>query len=139
MGQFGGGAPHQANLEVPVAQVDPEVAQWFQAVDQDNSGHIDAVELGQALANGDMSKFSQEACQMITCSTPTFTGTIDVNEFGKLFTYINQWKGMFEGYDRDRSGQIGLPGEVSQAPRCHRTSPLQSTRTCSPRPTQSAS
>ena len=30
-------------------QVDPAVAQWFSAVDQDNSGHIDAKELGQVL------------------------------------------------------------------------------------------
>jgi len=95
--------------------VDPQVAQWFQAVDQDNSGQIDAKELGQALANGDMSQFSQEACQMmINMFDSNLTGTIDVNEFGKLFQYINQWKAMFEGYDRDRSGQIDQ-GEFTQA------------------------
>ena len=33
-------------------------------------------------------------------------GTININEFGALFGYINQWKGTFEGYDRDRSGFI---------------------------------
>ena len=98
-----------------MAQVDPQVAQWFQAVDQDNSGQIDAKELGQALANGDMSQFSQEACQMmINMFDTNLTGTIDVNEFGKLFQYINQWKAMFEGYDRDRSGQIDQ-GEFTQA------------------------
>ena len=35
-GGYGGGPP-----------VDPAVAEWFRAVDQDNSGHIDAKELGQ--------------------------------------------------------------------------------------------
>merc|ERR1712198_294439 len=95
--------------------VDPQVAQWFQAVDQDNSGQIDAAELGQALANGDMSKFSQEACQMmINMFDSNLTGTIDVNEFGKLFQYINQWKAMFEGYDKDRIGLIDQ-GEFTQA------------------------
>merc|ERR1719308_795547 len=85
------------------------------AVDQDNSGQIDAKELGQALANGDMSQFSQEACQMmINMFDSNLAGTIDVNEFGKLFQYINQWKAMFEGYDRDRSGQIDQ-GEFTQA------------------------
>lgn len=33
-------------------------------------------------------------------------GTINIHEFGALFGYINQWKGTFEGYDRDRSGYI---------------------------------
>ena len=108
------GGPQQVG-GVPVTQVDPQVAQWFQAVDQDNSGHIDAKELGQALANGDMSKFSEEACQlMITMFDSNLTGTIDINEFGKLFAYINQWKGTFEKYDRDRSGVIDQ-GEFSQA------------------------
>ena len=35
-GGYGGGPP-----------VDPAVAEWFRAVDQDNSGQIDAKELGQ--------------------------------------------------------------------------------------------
>ena len=30
------------------------------------------------------------------------TGTIDINEFGRLFAYIQQWKAMFENFDRDR-------------------------------------
>jgi len=114
-GYPGAGAPPGQYGGAPVAQVDPQVAQWFQAVDQDNSGQIDAKELGQALANGDMSQFSQEACQMmINMFDTNLTGTIDVNEFGKLFQYINQWKAMFEGYDRDRSGQIDQ-GEFTQA------------------------
>jgi len=114
-GYPGAGAPPGQYGGAPAQQVDPQVAQWFQAVDQDNSGQIDAKELGQALANGDMSQFSQEACQMmINMFDSNLTGTIDVNEFGKLFQYINQWKAMFEGYDRDRSGQIDQ-GEFTQA------------------------
>ena len=34
------------------------------------------------------------------------SGTINVYEFGDLFRYINQWKSLFEGIDRDRSGFI---------------------------------
>ncbi len=34
------------------------------------------------------------------------SGTINVYEFGDLFNYINQWKALFEGIDRDRSGFI---------------------------------
>lgn len=33
-------------------------------------------------------------------------GTISIHEFADLFRYINQWKGTFEGIDRDRSGYI---------------------------------
>ena len=40
----GGGYPGAGG---PQPQIDPAVAQWFRAVDQDNSGHIDAKELGQ--------------------------------------------------------------------------------------------
>lgn len=62
-----------------------------------------------------MSKFSEEACQMmINMFDTNLTGTIDMNEFGKLFNYIQQWKAMFEGYDKDRSGQINQD-EFNQA------------------------
>lgn len=34
------------------------------------------------------------------------TGTIEINEFGALWNYIQQWKGVFERFDTNRSGQI---------------------------------
>ena len=36
------------------------------------------------------------------------SGTIDVKEFQQLWSYINQWKGVFDRYDKDRSGNIDL-------------------------------
>ena len=33
-------------------------------------------------------------------------GTIDVTEFNQLWQYLNQWKGVFDRYDRDKSGNI---------------------------------
>lgn len=33
-------------------------------------------------------------------------GTIGVHEFSQLWAYINQWKGVFDRYDKDRSGNI---------------------------------
>lgn len=33
-------------------------------------------------------------------------GTIDVSEFNQLWQYLSQWKGVFDRYDRDRSGSI---------------------------------
>jgi Ca2+-binding EF-hand superfamily protein len=96
-------------------QVDPQIAQWFRAVDQDRSGQIDAKELQKALVNGNWSHFSEEACRMmINMFDKDKSGTINIHEFGALFSYINQWKGMFEAIDKDRSGFIE-EGEFSQA------------------------
>ena len=33
-------------------------------------------------------------------------GTIDLKEFQQLWQYINTWKGVFDRYDRDKSGNI---------------------------------
>jgi len=42
------------------------------------------------------------------------SGQINVQEFSRLFKYINDWKGLFESIDRDRSGYIEQ-AELSQA------------------------
>lgn len=34
------------------------------------------------------------------------SGTINLNEFQQLWTYMNQWKGTFERIDANRSGSI---------------------------------
>ncbi len=34
------------------------------------------------------------------------SGTINVTEFSALWTYVQQWKGVFDRYDKDRSGNI---------------------------------
>lgn len=34
------------------------------------------------------------------------SGTVDVQSFGKLFDYINQWLNVFKTYDRNGSGQV---------------------------------
>ena len=45
--------------------VDPQVAQWFQSVDTDKSGRITAIELQQALVNGNWSHFNPETCRLM--------------------------------------------------------------------------
>lgn len=42
------------------------------------------------------------------------TGTIEINEFSALWNYIQQWKGVFERFDTNRSGQIEA-NELGQA------------------------
>ena len=34
------------------------------------------------------------------------SGQIDLREFQALWTYIQQWKGVFDQFDRDHSGAI---------------------------------
>ena len=106
MNSYGGGGCGQ--------QQDP-VRGWFMSVDQDRSGQISAIELQQALVNGNFSKFSEETCKMmISMFNQNKSGTIDINEFGQLFNFVNQWRGVFQGFDRDRSGAIES-AEFSQA------------------------
>ena len=51
---------------------------------------------------------------MISMFDQNKSGTIDINEFGQLFNFVNQWRGVFQGFDRDRSGAIES-AEFSQA------------------------
>jgi Ca2+-binding EF-hand superfamily protein len=43
---------------------------------------------------------------MISMFDADRSGTIDVQEFERLFAYINQWLACFKAYDRDGSGAI---------------------------------
>lgn len=89
------------------AGVDPSIYHWFLAVDQDRSGRISSRELKQALLNGNWTTFSEDACRMmITLFDRNKHGSIDLNEFQSLWNYIQQWRGVFERYDADRSGFI---------------------------------
>ncbi len=136
-GGYGGAAPPPSGYGAPQQpQVDPNVASWFHAVDQDRSGQITAQELQRALVNGNWSNFSEEACRMmIGACVSAFpiegafdpfllagmfdrsgSGTLTLETFGQLFHYVNQWKALFEGIDRDRSGYIEF-NELSQGER----------------------
>ncbi|XP_031844511.2 penta-EF-hand domain containing protein peflin [Nomia melanderi] len=91
----------------PQAQINPQVQQWFAAVDRDNSGRISASELKSALANGQGGTFSDTACNlMIGMFDKEKSGTIDLFEFQSLYNYINAWLGVFRGFDHDNSGNI---------------------------------
>jgi len=111
-GGYGGTAPPPYGGQ---PQVDPQTAQWFNAVDSDKSGQISAGELQKALVNGNWSNFSEEACRMmIDLYDHNNSGTIDILEFKRLFEAINQWKTTFESFDKDRSGRIEQ-SELTQA------------------------
>ncbi|MEJ1282355.1 penta-EF hand domain containing 1 [Cricetulus griseus] len=95
--------------------VDPEAYSWFQSVDADHSGYISLKELKQALVNSNWSSFNDETClMMINMFDKTKSGRIDVVGFSALWKFLQQWKSLFQQYDRDRSGSIS-PAELQQA------------------------
>ncbi|KAF6110637.1 penta-EF-hand domain containing 1 [Phyllostomus discolor] len=100
--------------------VDPEAYSWFQSVDSDHSGYISIKELKQALVNSNWSSFNDETClMMINMFDKTRSGRIDVYGFSALWKFIQQWKNLFQQYDRDRSGSISYT-ELQQACRMER-------------------
>ncbi|XP_014801928.1 PREDICTED: peflin [Calidris pugnax] len=95
--------------------VDPEAFSWFQSVDADHSGYISVKELKQALVNSNWSTFNDETCLlMINMFDKTRSGRIDVYGFSALMRFIQQWKNLFQQYDRDQSGSISF-NELQQA------------------------
>ncbi|XP_059686864.1 peflin [Gavia stellata] len=110
-GPYGGAAP---GGNAPPG-VDPEAFSWFQAVDADRSGYISVKELKQALVNSNWSTFNDETCLlMINMFDKTRSGRIDVYGFSALLRFIQQWKNLFQQYDRDQSGSISF-SELQQA------------------------
>jgi Ca2+-binding EF-hand superfamily protein len=108
--------PYGAPAGYPGApQVNPEVQNFFNMVDTDRSGKIDATKLQSVLVNGKGQNFSMTVCtMMISMFDLDRSGTIDVYEFEKLYNYVNQWLSVFKTYDRDQSGAIEEP-ELAQA------------------------
>lgn len=91
----------------PPAGADPQLWQWFTAVDADRSGAISVNELQSALVNGNWSKFDLDTVKMLMNIFDTDrSGTIGFNEFAGLWKYISDWQGVFKHFDRDRSGSI---------------------------------
>ncbi|NWS76791.1 PEF1 protein, partial [Crotophaga sulcirostris] len=123
-GQPGGGPQPGPYGEVLMASpgtgnatpgVDPETLSWFQAVDADRSGYISVKELKQALVNSNWSTFNDETCLlMINMFDNTRSGRIDVYGFSALLRFIQQWRNLFQQYDRDQSGSISF-NELQQA------------------------
>lgn len=111
-GSYGGqhqGGPygHHAPAGNIPPGVNPEAYQWFQTVDTDRSGSINAKELKQALVNSNWSAFNDETClMMINMFDKTRSGQIDLFGFSALWDFIQRWRALFQQFDRDRSGSI---------------------------------
>jgi Ca2+-binding EF-hand superfamily protein len=84
----------------------PQVQQWFAAVDADRSGRITATELQAALMSSNGRSFSDSCCRLMIGMFDGGSGSIDCQAFGHLYNYVNQWLNAFKSYDRNQSGYI---------------------------------
>ena len=94
-------------------------------VDKDHSGAISSDELQTALSNGETwmviivmvlstwyatgswTAFNPETVRlMIGMFDRDRTGTINFQEFGSLWKYVQDWQTTFKSYDKDNSGSI---------------------------------
>ncbi|KAM6427913.1 peflin isoform 1-T1 [Liasis olivaceus] len=108
-GAGGSGAGH-----VPPG-VDPEAFSWFHSVDADRSGYISTKELRQALVNSNWSAFSEDTClMMMNMFDKSKSGRMDLYGFSALWRFIQQWRSLFQQFDRDHSGSINC-NELHQA------------------------
>ncbi|KAI4817600.1 hypothetical protein KUCAC02_010985, partial [Chaenocephalus aceratus] len=97
--------------QIPSGNIPPgvgqEAFQWFHTVDTDRSGYINLKELKQALVNSNWSAFNDETClMMINMFDKTRTGRMDIFGFSALWEFMQRWRGLFQQFDRDRSGFI---------------------------------
>jgi len=103
----GGFNPHQQQQQAPPPGADIQLWSWFCAVDVDRSGQISPSELQRALINGDWTPFDLDTVKLLMNIFDTDrSGAIGFNEFSGLWKYIKDWQGVFQHFDRDRSGSI---------------------------------
>ncbi|KAK2370059.1 Calcium-binding EF-hand family protein [Trifolium repens] len=85
----------------------PDVIRSFQMVDRDRSGFIDDRELQQALSSS-FHSFNLRTIRllMFLFKHPHESLRIGPKEFYELWNCLGHWRGIFERYDKDRSGKI---------------------------------
>ncbi|KAF4367137.1 hypothetical protein CsatB_011545 [Cannabis sativa] len=87
----------------------PDVIRSFELVDRDRSGFIDENELQQALSSG-YQRFSLRTIRLLMFLFKNTHDSLRIGpkEFSSMWTCLGQWRGIFQQYDRDRSGKIDL-------------------------------
>ncbi|XP_031495065.1 calcium-binding protein CBP-like [Nymphaea colorata] len=85
---------------------DPNVVACFQAADQDGSGFIDDKELQRALSSYNQAFSLRTVHLLMYLFTNSNARKIGPKEFTSLFYSLQNWRAIFERFDRDRSGKI---------------------------------
>ncbi|GER25837.1 calcium-binding EF-hand family protein [Striga asiatica] len=85
---------------------DPNVIAYFQMADQDGSGFIDDKELQRVLSSYNESFGMRTVHLLMYLFTNSNVRKIGPNEFTQVYYCLQNWRAMFERFDRDRSGKI---------------------------------
>ncbi|KAJ1384178.1 EF-Hand 1, calcium-binding site [Sesbania bispinosa] len=85
---------------------DPNVIACFQLADQDGSGFIDDKEMQRALSSYNQSFSLRTVHLLMFHFTNTSVKKIGPKEFTSLFYSLQNWRSIFERFDKDRSGKI---------------------------------
>ncbi|CAI0374887.1 unnamed protein product [Linum tenue] len=85
---------------------DPSVVACFQMADRDGSGFIDDKELQSALSSYNQSFSLRTVHLLMYLFTNSNNRKIGPKEFIQVFYSLQSWRGIFERFDRDRSGKI---------------------------------
>ncbi|KAI4378448.1 hypothetical protein MLD38_015926 [Melastoma candidum] len=85
---------------------DPSVVACFHMADHDGSGFIDDKELQMALSSYNQSFSLRTVRLLMYMFTHTNTRKIGPKEFISVFYGLQNWRAIFERFDRDRSGKI---------------------------------
>ncbi|KAI5682810.1 hypothetical protein M9H77_04038 [Catharanthus roseus] len=87
---------------------DPNIIACFQMADQDGSGFIDDKELQRALSSYNQSFSLRTVHLLMYLFTNTNARKIGPKEFTELFYSLQNWRAIFERFDKDRSGRIDI-------------------------------
>ncbi|KAK9130319.1 LOW QUALITY PROTEIN: hypothetical protein Sjap_010806 [Stephania japonica] len=79
---------------------------WWRIADQDGSGMIDDKELQRALSSYNQSFSLRTVHLLMYTFTATNSRKIGPKEFTQVFYSLQNWRAIFERFDRDRSGRI---------------------------------
>ncbi|KAK7392947.1 hypothetical protein VNO78_21397 [Psophocarpus tetragonolobus] len=93
---------------------DPNVVACFQMADQDGSGFIDDKEMQRALSSYNQSFSLRTVHLLMYHFTNSNVKKIGPKEFTSLFYSLQNWRSIFERFDKDRSGKID-PTELRDA------------------------
>ncbi|XP_061364501.1 calcium-binding protein CBP-like [Gastrolobium bilobum] len=114
-GSGGGYPPPPSGYSSPFASLvpsafppgtDPNVVACFQMADQDGSGFIDDKEMQRALSSYNQSFSLRTVHLLMFHFTNTNVKKIGPKEFTSLFYSLQNWRSIFERFDKDRSGKI---------------------------------
>ncbi|XP_077218313.1 calcium-binding protein CBP-like [Tasmannia lanceolata] len=109
-----GGAPYGSPFAALVPSAfppgtDPSIVSCFQMADNDGSGFIDDKELQRALSSYSQTFSLRTVHLLMYLFTNTNTRKIGPKEFTSVFYSLQNWRSIFERFDRDRSGKIDEP------------------------------